>query len=1138
MKGMRMSLRRWSERGMRALRAFAIGALGLGAGNGLAQTSPAACDPPPAKAASVQGTVEARRVGDTQWRPIKLNDTFCPGDVIRVQERSRADITLLDQSVLRLNANSSITVEAPKERRTGVIDLARGTAHFFSRGPNSLEVKTPFTVAGVRGTEFLINVEDERALLTVFEGTVVAQSPAGSLTLTDGQSAAAERGKAPALRVVARPRDAVHWALYYPPVVYFKADEYPGDTMDKAPAAAKDPRVQVYRAHRLLAVGSVDEAQAAIEAALKLAPNDADALSLQSIMAVVQGDKDRALQIAQAAVSASPNSATALIARSYAEQARFDLEAARASVQRAVELEASNALAWARLAELQSSFGEIDKANEAAQRAVELQPDLSRTQTVIGFAQLTAIKIAPAMQSFEKAIALDQADPLPRLGLGLAKIRGGDLEAGGRELEIAASLDPSSALVRSYLGKAYYEEKRGPLDEREFQVAKQLDPKDPTPWFYDAIAKLTTNRPVEALQAMETARELNDNRAVYRSQLLLDSDAAARAASQARIFGELGFQQRALVEGWDAVNRDPSNFSAHRFLADSYAAVPRHEIARVSELLQSQLLSPVTNTPLQPRLSESNLFLISSLGPGIGSFNEFNPLFNRDGISVLLNGMTGSKDTVAGDVVVSGIAGGLGFSVGASGFNTDGFRTNNDQKETLANVFLQYDFSPSTSAQYEYRYRNSEFGDLAQRFFPTAFFPGQRTDIDTNTHRVGLKHAFSPASTLLGSVIVQDRNIVQKDTQPIAPVTSTDSRGPEKSVSAEMQHIYRASRFSVTSGLGYFDIDGTINRASTLAGSTINLPPIVPCRPRVPFPPNLPLCTQVIPPQTIRSTETTDIQHVNAYAYANFAPIETLTLTAGLSGDFFDDGSTVSLGNKDQFNPKLGMTWRAAEGTTVRAAAFRTFKRRLITDQTLEPTQVAGFNQFYDEINATSAWRYGIGVDQKFTRSIFGGAEISKRDIDMPVTFGTTILEEQVDEHNARLYAYWTPHPWVALRAEYLYEKLERSGGRPGLPSGPVELTTHRLPLSVNLFHPSGWGGGISATYVDQDGRFLQGAGSDKFWIVDLALKYRLPKRNGFLSAGVRNATDKQFNFFDTDTKNPQYIPTSMAFVQLNLSFP
>jgi hypothetical protein len=52
------------------------------------------------------------------------------------------------------------------------------------------------------------------------------------------------------------------------------------------------------------------------------------------------------------------------------------------------------------------------------------------------------------------------------------------------------------------------------------------------------------------LQHLQESMRLNDNRAVYRSRLLLDSDLAARSASLARIYNDLGFQQRALVEGW------------------------------------------------------------------------------------------------------------------------------------------------------------------------------------------------------------------------------------------------------------------------------------------------------------------------------------------------------------------------------------------------------------------------------------------------------------------------------------------------------------------------------------------------------------------------------------------------------------
>src|SRR5437762_10700453 len=150
------------------------------------------CEKPVAKVVSVQGTVESQKVGATQWQAVTLNDTFCPGDTIRVQERSRADLALLDQSVLRLNANTTITLQAVKEERTGVVDLLRGAAHFFSRAPGSLEVHTPFAVAGVRGTEFLVSIEPDKTLLSIFEGTVSAATPAGSLLLTTGQSAVAE----------------------------------------------------------------------------------------------------------------------------------------------------------------------------------------------------------------------------------------------------------------------------------------------------------------------------------------------------------------------------------------------------------------------------------------------------------------------------------------------------------------------------------------------------------------------------------------------------------------------------------------------------------------------------------------------------------------------------------------------------------------------------------------------------------------------------------------------------------------------------------------------------------------------------------------------------------------------------------
>jgi len=1099
-----------------------------------------------ARATSVQGTVEVRRAGQTAWRPVTLNDTFSPGDTIRVLDRSRADIAMLDQSVLRLNANTELTVEAVKDTRTGVVSLLRGATHFFSRGPRSLEVQTPFTIAGVRGTEFFIGLEPDRALLTVFEGTVLAQNPAGSLTLTSGQSAVAETGKAPVVRVVARPRDAVQWTLYYPPVLYFRPDEFPAgpdwqgmvrrsldayragdlraafDAIAAAPPTVTDPRFFAYRAHLLLAVGQVDEAAADIERALRLAPNDPDALALRTIIAVAQGDRDGALASAQRAVQAAPNSATAHIALSYAQQARFDLEGARASLETAVARDPQNALAWARLSELHASFADLHRALRAAEKAASLEPNLARTQTVLGYAYLMQVKTKRAKEAFTKAIALDSADPLPRLGLGLTRIREGALHEGSREIEVAASLDPGNAIVRSYLGKAYYEEKRQGLDEREYGVAKQLDPNDPTPYFYDAIAKQTTNRPVEALRDMQTAIALNDNRAVYRSRLLLDSDEAARGAAQARIYSDLGFQQLALVEGWKSVNIDPTNFSSHRLLADSYAVQPRHEIARVSELLQSQLLQPINTTPIQPRLAESNLFLISAGGPGSLSFNEFNPIFNRNGVNVQTTGLAGSNSTYAGEGVVAGIYQNLSFSAGYTHFTTDGWRTNADQKDDIANAFVQVELTPSTSLQAEYRYRRFEHGDLVQRFFKDDFFPNERDRDERRTYRVGARHAFSPNSILLASVMYQDAEFTLKDEGPF-PVISIDVRRPESAISAELQHLFRSRYVNVTSGVGYFDINGRVD-------SITNLDPA--------------FAALIGAPAETRSSASTDLQHVNGYAYSYLNPLKNLSFTVGLSVDSLS-GETLEVGEQTQVNPKFGVIWEPFRGTTLRAAAFRTVKRTLITDQTLEPTQVAGFNQFFDDFNGTKAWRYGGAIDQRFTRDLFAGFEISYREMEFrvvdiftdPANPGTTTFNS--DEFVRRAYVFWTPHPWVALRVEYMVENFEQDTF-----GDTLEVTTHRLPFGVNFFHPSGFSASVTATYWNQYGRFerlLTGAveaGNDQFWTVDAAIGYRLPRRYGFVSVGVTNLFDEDFKFFDRDIRNPLIQPTRTVFGKVTLAFP
>ena len=256
------------------------------------------------------------------------------------------------------------------------------------------------------------------------------------------------------------------------------------------------------------------------------------------------------------------------------------------------------------------------------------------------------------------------------------------------------------------------------------------------------------------------------------------------------------------------------------------------------------------------------------------------------------------------------------------------------------------------------------------------------------------------------------------------------------------------------------------------------------------------------------------------------------------------DDSTVK--DKDQFNPKFGAVWYPTPTTTVRAAAFRTLKRTLVTDQTLEPTQVAGFNQFYDDLNATSAWRYGGAINQKLPAHLYAGTEYSQREMDVPFTDATgpspVLITINWKEKLFRNYLFWTPHDWVALSAEYMWERLDRDAQ---FALGAKTVETHAVPLGVSLFHPSGFSASFRGTWVNQQGNFSRGAaadtfqaGSSDFWVFDAALSYRLPKRNGFISVGATNLFDRNFQMFDSDLKNSRMQPERMAYWRVTFALP
>ena len=620
------------------------------------------CEGVAGQVVSSQGDVGFRHDREVVWQPVSLRQPLCTGDFIKVGAFSRAAIALGNGSVLRLDQQTVVQLLGSSAGQRTTLTLAQGAAYVLSRKPRLLDVNTAYANASIEGTEFLLRVLTDRTLLDVFEGRVVAENDRGRIVVVDGQSAEAVAGKAPGVLISVRPRNAVHWALFYPPILLAAGRGSPAaealglaahglvkafELFESISEDERDTEFRIFYATVLLSVGRRDEARAVIDLALSDDPTSGLAFALQAVIALVENNTSQAMANAVRAVELAPRAAAAKIALSYVQQAEFQLEAARATLAQAVKDEPENALAWASLAEAWLALGDVKRALVAAKHGRQLQPDLERVQTVLGFTALAAFKTSSAKHAFERAITLNSSSPLAWLGLGLAEIRAGGLVPGRADLEYSVSLDPTNALLRSYLGKAYFEEARDTLAADQFSVAEQIDPRDPTPYFYSAILKQSENRPVEALRDLNTSIRLNDDRAVYRSREMLDQDLAARGTSLAHIYDDLGFSQLGVNEAVRSLSLDPGNAAAHRFLADSYQPLRRRESARVSELLQSQAVSGINLNPAQPSLSETNLNLATHGGPAKPGLNEFNPLFERNQVRLNASAEIGPHRTHA-----------------------------------------------------------------------------------------------------------------------------------------------------------------------------------------------------------------------------------------------------------------------------------------------------------------------------------------------------------------------------------------------------------------------------------------------------------------------------------------------------------
>lgn len=1121
------------------MRAVVLAALGMLA---CAPAGALGCEPPAGRLVSVEGVVEVRAAGTDAWQRAAAARPLCTGDTMAVRERSRAAVALANDVLLRLDQGSILTLGAVAADQASELGLLQGAVHVLSRLRRRFGVVTPYMNAMVEGTEFTVAVGSDRTRITVTEGIVQAENRAGRQLLTAGTAADATLGRAPvALQV--RPLDAVQWALYYPQVVH------PGDATVAAlapaarqavqlamdgrytealaawPDAAAD-RLRAARAGWLLGVGRLDEAEALLaepDSASARAddPTGALVLAVRAVVQVVRNQPAEALATARIAAARAPDAAAPLLASSYALQALRDPEAALEAVRRAVEREPDHPLAWARQAELQLSAGDWRAGERSAERALEIAPRTPRVRALLGFAQLLRGQDATARLTFAAAQAEAPADPLGHLGAALALLRVGALAAARHEMEIAAILDPSDAELRALLGRTYLAEGRGQAAAAELDVARSLDPRSPTAWFYEALRKQRANRPVEAAADYERAIALNDQRAVLRSGTLLDADRAARTAALAGAWRDLGFDAALLSTARAALLDDPQSEAAHRLLAEAYAVTPRLEAARVSELLQAQLRQSPRAEPVAPQELQPGLPVLN--GPRAFALHETSALFDETRGGLRLGAMGGNRGLLGSAALGWRNTAAGQFSFGHFHYQAEGFRPGADIRLDVNNVLWQAALTPDLGVQAELRSWRGEGIDATQRLLPESATPQRQRDLATDALRLGLRYAPSPASELIASTIWSRRDSTSQDVSPIGPgrLVSTGVLHRDARL-GELLYASRQGSARWTLGLSAYrdDAEGTLT--------------VVP-------PPPLPR-----PPVTPLSPTTT---HNLVFTYGAFDPVARVSLLWGLSHDRYDSGPIAV----HRTSPKLGVVWRLANGLSLRAAAFSTVKGSAGKEQTVEPTQFAGFNQLFDDPSGTRSRRVALGLDHHPAGPARWGMELSRRRLVVPILGASPILgcggpvcELQWTETLHRLYVdARLGTRWAASASlDYESQTLDSAAGSVNL---PIDIRTWQLPLRLAHFRPGGWSAYGEVRGVRQHAAassFATGArveGSEQFWLANVGLRYRLAGGLAAIRLDVNNLFDRDFRFqylFVSDNPRvPLFRPGRTVMARVEIRF-
>jgi tetratricopeptide (TPR) repeat protein len=1120
---------------------------------------------------SLTGKVEIAKPDSVDWVVAKKEDLLEAGWRVRTGRRSKVTIRMSDLSILRVGQLSTLEIQPPKgDRRKRALDLKAGAAYFFNReGPSKVDFRTPIASGAIRGTEFMLEVDDQgRTVVTMFEGEVDLENELGSVSLGNGEQGTVEPGEAPMKTAVLDAVSVVQWMLYYPGIVV------PAELGQKfIDEPAIQDSLQTYRSGDILAAleqfpeSRIETGQASAEERLWLAALELSAGLVESASEKLDalegeswdgaGEKIRIalLQLrdtVQGKLSSTqdPNkfiTATEWMSQSYFHQAKFDISSAIDAAAQAVSLAPQSGFALARLAELEFASGKNHLAAEHLERSILISPLNAQALSLRGFLHAGANQLKEAESAFSDAIEIDPALSNAWLGRGLVRYKTGRTDLALEDLQVAVATDPTRAILRSYLAKIYRDQLNPEKALKELDIAKALDPNDPTPWMYSSLLRQQENQINQAVEDLEVSRELNDNRGVYRSRMLLDQDRAVRGANLALVYKDAGMFELSAREASRSVNTDYTSAASHLFLANSYDSLRdprqinlRYESGWLGELLIANLLAPVGSGSLSQNVSlQEYSKLLEQDRPRLTSYTEYTSggnWFERSSIYGSYRNMEYALD---------------------SNYRWDhGQRPNNDIEEMNWIGKFKYQVTPQDQIFLQVVTLDLDAGSGVQVYNNVT--EGSRTlrikDKSEPTLYAGWNHEWSPGSHLLGlfgrvdqSTQIQNSrfypllavqnngqitNLAINDvrTGSTPPVMHQNYVSDLELYSAELQQIWTTDFLTSIVGTRYQS--GRIGVADNVQNFGSSFPPVY----------NNPVSDL---------NTKGNVERLTAYWYETWKIHPKLSLTGGVAFDYLEhpsnaDSTPVSSQDtlRKQVSPKAGLIWSPTSSTFIRASYTHSLGGLFFDNGIrLEPTQVGGFLQSYRSLAPESfagllpgaTFRIaGLGVDHRFKSKTYlgietqwlrsGGDRVTGGYLwirDLPGTRAAPIdFQESVDYEEMTLAAnvYQLIGDSLTLGSRYRISQAEYHRQYTEFPTTFDETQEdmkgllHQNTFYSYYYHPSGWFAQGEAVWSMQDPQSdLAGLDGDEFWQFHAFAGYRMWSRKMEARIGVLNIGDQAY---------------------------